>query len=142
MKVGTKAPATVLVVDDEPSVHGLLKAQLEERRYAVKTALRVEDAIAVLESAPIHAIVLDVRMPGRSGLDVLTYVRARPELRSLPVLILTGAAFTPEEEAIVTSHRAYVFYKQEKELDEFASYLGRLTSEHSRTLSEQDDPAM
>lgn len=122
------APPMILVVDDDPGAQGFLSTFLEARGYTVRTASRVEDAIRQLRLSGIDAVVLDVKMPRRSGLDVLTYIRQEPTLRSLPVLILTGAQLTPEEEAVVASRRAYVFYKQEGDLEEFVSYIERLTS--------------
>ncbi len=78
---------TVLVVDDEPAVRESLRMLLK-REYAVDTAESVDTALqAVTESVP-DLILLDVVMPGRSGLDLL------PELRELaleiPVIVLTA----------------------------------------------------
>ena len=78
---------TVLVVDDEPAVRESLRMLLK-REYAVDTAESVDTALqAVTESVP-DLILLDVVMPGRSGLDLL------PELRELaleiPVVVLTA----------------------------------------------------
>lgn len=106
-------PSTVLVVDDEPSVHRLLSRFLSAKGYQVTTALTADEAIALLAHQRMDALVLDVRMPGRSGLDVLTFVRLDETLRDLPVLILTGGRLEPEEEALIASHRAHVFYKPE-----------------------------
>lgn len=120
-------PATILVVDDDPDVQGFLRVFLETRGHAVRTASSAADAIRQLRSCQVDAVVLDVRMPGGSGLDVLTFVRSNPKLRQLPSLILTGAPLTPEDELVVTSRRAYVFYKQENYLEEFGTYIDRLT---------------
>jgi len=78
---------TVLVVDDEPAVRESLRMLLK-REYTVDTAESVDTALqAVTESVP-DLILLDVVMPGRSGLDLL------PELRELaleiPVVVLTA----------------------------------------------------
>jgi CheY-like chemotaxis protein len=59
------------------------------------TAGSVGEAISVLERAAIDAIVLDVRMPRRSGLELLEFIRFGERFRDLPVLILTGV--TPLE---------------------------------------------
>ena len=120
-------PATILVVDDDPNMHGFLRVFLETRGHTVRTASSAADAIRQLRFCPVDAVVLDVKMPDGSGLDVLTFVRSKSKLRQLPILILTGAALTPEDELIVTSRRAYVFYKQENYLEEFAAYIDRLT---------------
>lgn len=118
--------ATVLVVDDEVSMRGLLTLRFEAQGYRVESAASVDDAIALLNRRAIDAIVLDVKMPRRSGLDLLRFVRRHEKLRNLPVLILTGVALSPHEEAIVKANPVYIFYKQEN-LEEFDIYLDRLT---------------
>jgi CheY-like chemotaxis protein len=90
---------TVLVVDDG---------------YNVVTAGSVGEAISVLERAAIDAIVLDVRMPRRFGLELLEFIRFDERFRDLPVLILTGAGLTPDEEATIVRDRGYLFYKSRK----------------------------
>lgn len=127
----TRPLPTILLVDDEPAIQNFLGALLETRGYDVTPARTAQAAIELIETRPVDAIVLDVKMPGRSGLDVLRYVRERPQTRELPVFILTGAPFTPDEEALVVRYRAYVFYKQER-VDELAEYIERLVARRRR----------
>ena len=82
--------------------------------------------ISVLEHGIIDAVVLDVRMPRRSGLELLEFIRLDKHLHGFPVLILTGAALTPGEEAAIARESAYVFYKSEN-LDALALQLDQLT---------------
>jgi CheY-like chemotaxis protein len=106
-------PNAVLVVDDELPVQILLRHFLEEEGFPVETAGSVGEAIAVLERGAIGAIVLDVRMPRRSGLELLEFVRLDPTLRDLPVFVLTGATLTPDEEAAIAVDRGQLFYKSD-----------------------------
>jgi CheY-like chemotaxis protein len=116
------------VVDDEVAVQRLLKHFLEqEKGYNVVTAGSVGEAISVLERAAIDAIVLDVRMPRRSGLELLEFIRFDERFLDLPVLILTGAALTSDEEATIVRDRGYLFYKSEN-LEALAVQLDQLTS--------------
>ena len=117
---------TILVVDDEPAIRELLRHFLEDRGCYVETAGSVGDAIYILERDIINAVVLDVRMPGRSGLELLEFMRLDESLRDIPVVILTGATLTPAEEAIISRDKADVLYKSE-DLDQLASHLDRLT---------------
>lgn len=126
--------ATVLVVDDEVSMRSLLTQRFEAQGYCVESVANVDDAIAVLTRSSIDAIVLDVKMPRRSGLDLLRFVRRHEKLRHVPVLILTGVTLSPDEEAIVKANPVYIFYKQEN-LEEFDIYLDRLTGRSSAHLS-------
>ncbi len=117
---------TVLVVDDEVAVQKLLRHFLEEKGYSVKTAGSVGEAISALEHSIIDAIVLDVRMPRRSGLELLEFIRLDRNLHGFPVLILTGASLTPDEERTVARGSAYVFSKSEN-LESLAAQLDQLT---------------
>ena len=117
---------TILVVDDEPAIQGLLRHFLEEKGCYVETASSVGEAIYTLERDTIHAVVLDVRMPGRSGLELLEFMRLDEGLRDIPVVILTGATLTPAEEAIIARDKADVLQKSEN-LDQLAAHLDRLT---------------
>jgi CheY-like chemotaxis protein len=107
---------TVLIVDDEPAVRSFLRTYLERADYIVCEAGDVDSALSALDAAPVDAVVLDVRMPdpmgwGRSGLEVLAFIRLHTAFAALPVLILTGHPLDPEERDLVRRHRAHLFMK-------------------------------
>lgn len=104
---------SVLVVDDEPSIRTLLATALSLYGFSVTTAARAEEAIAALHSDDLSAAVVDVRMPGPSGLELLAYLRRDPARRDLPVVIFTGAELTDDEQAFVARHGAHLLYKPE-----------------------------
>ena len=92
----TGAPL-VLVVEDDPSVRGLLQTLLQAEGYAVTTAA---DGLAALEqarSAPPALMLLDLVMPDLGGARVLEQLRADPLLATLPVVVVTG-----QEEAVAS----------------------------------------
>jgi CheY-like chemotaxis protein len=117
---------TVLVVDDEGAVQTFLTHFLEEKGYGVKTAGSVGEAILVLDHSIIDAVILDVRMPRRSGLELLEFLRLDQRLRDFPVCILTGATLTPAEEALIARDAGSVFYKSGN-LELLAARLDQLT---------------
>jgi DNA-binding response OmpR family regulator len=107
---------TVLVVDDENTVRSFLKAYLEDADYAVCEAGDVDSALTALDDTSVDAVVLDVRMPdpmgwGRTGLEVLAFIRLHAAFETLPVLILTGHPLDPEEHDLIRRHRAHLFLK-------------------------------
>jgi CheY-like chemotaxis protein len=109
---------SVLIVDDEATIRSFMRSYLEESMYAVYEAADVDSALAVLDDSPIDAVVLDIRMPdpqgwGRTGLEVLAFLRLHVAFASLPVLILTGYPLDPDEEDLARRHRAHVFHKPE-----------------------------
>ncbi|MFI5245756.1 MAG: response regulator transcription factor [Gemmatimonadales bacterium] len=78
----------VLVIEDDPTVGQFVKRGLEEQRWSVDLVADGEEGEALAQSQPFDLIVLDLRLPGRSGLDVLRNLRAHGFER--PVLVLTA----------------------------------------------------
>lgn len=66
--------ATILVVDDEPMVINLLSQDLEEHGYSCLTAFTGDAALARLTKSHVDVMLLDLRLPGMSGMDVLKKV--------------------------------------------------------------------
>ena len=107
---------TVLVVDDDTSIRSFLRSYLEEAGYAVCEAGDVDGALNALDGSAVDAVVLDIRMPdpmgwGRTGLEVLAFIRLHAAFVALPVLILTGHPLEPEEQDVIARHRAHLFVK-------------------------------
>jgi two-component system, NtrC family, nitrogen regulation response regulator NtrX len=78
----------VLVVDDEPQVVATLCDLLEHLGYEASPAASGEAAIAAMATVRPHVVFLDLRMPGISGLEALTYFRQHH--RRVPVIVITG----------------------------------------------------
>jgi len=84
--------AKVLVADDEPDVRLLVASNL---RLGGFTALEAEDGPAALEAARTRTpdlIVLDLMLPGMSGLEVCRVLKGDPATRSIPIIMLTAKA--------------------------------------------------
>lgn len=82
--------ASILVVDDEPDISALVAYHLARESYRVRTAANGAEAIRSVEVEHPDLIVLDLMLPGMSGLDVLQELRRRDETRHIPVLMLTA----------------------------------------------------
>ncbi len=78
----------VLVIEDDPTVGQFVKRGLEEQRWSVDLVADGEEGESLARSQPYDLVVLDMRLPGRSGLEVLRNLRARGFER--PVLVLTA----------------------------------------------------
>lgn len=91
-----RAPPPILVADDDPSAVALIVRYLEAMGLVnpVVSAMRGDQAIRVLDDAAFSPafVVLDIQMPGASGLEILRWLRSREEYLALPVLILTGSS--------------------------------------------------
>ncbi len=82
----------VLVVDDEPHIGRIIKTRLEQGPFDVKLAESGPAALEALEARPdTQLLILDLMLPGMSGLDVLRVVRQDHRWTTLPCLILTAA---------------------------------------------------
>src|SRR5439155_16959273 len=81
---------TVLVVDDyEPNVRGLGRL-LEHADYTVLTARNGRDALEIVERERPDIVLLDVLMPGISGLEVCAQVKRSADTRLTPVVLISG----------------------------------------------------
>jgi two-component system alkaline phosphatase synthesis response regulator PhoP len=81
-----------MVVDDEPDILLTVKVNLELSGFRVVPISSGEDALDALGQARPDLLVLDIRLPGISGWDVLRTIRDDPDLRDLPVVVLSAHA--------------------------------------------------
>lgn len=82
--------AQILVVDDEPDISALVAYHLAKASYRVRTAADGDEALRAVESQPPDLIVLDLMLPGPSGLEILQELRRRPETHTVPVILLSA----------------------------------------------------
>jgi two-component system phosphate regulon response regulator PhoB len=80
----------VLVVDDEPDITALVAYHLAKAGYRVTTAATGTDALKSASEQRPDVIVLDLMLPGLSGLDVLQALRKQEETRDVGVILLTA----------------------------------------------------
>jgi len=80
--------AHILLVEDEAEIASFVRQGLTEEGYAVTWAVEGEKALEVLGAEAIDLVLLDIRLPGMSGIDVLTALRK--ERMDLPVMMLTA----------------------------------------------------
>ncbi|MEQ1743715.1 MAG: EAL domain-containing protein [Candidatus Nitrotoga sp.] len=86
----TPHQATILIVDDEPRNRDLLEALLKPEGYLTVTANSGEEALAMVAEMPPDLILLDVMMTGINGYDVAAKLKANPDTRNLPIIMLSA----------------------------------------------------
>ena len=79
--------AHILVVDDDEGIRSLVKKYLNEKKYLVTTAINAEDAAEKIKIIKFDLVILDIMMPGKSGLEFLN--EYKKEINT-PVLLLTA----------------------------------------------------
>lgn len=78
----------ILIAEDEKDLNTLLKKRLENQKYSVDACFDGEEAIDYLAVTEYDAVILDIMMPKKNGLQVLKYIRGQK--RHTPVLLLTA----------------------------------------------------
>jgi PAS domain S-box-containing protein len=80
--------AKILLVDDEPNIRWTMAELLKREGYETLTANDYDGALAIIDSTRLDAIVADIILPRRSGIDILKEVSRREP--SVPVIMITG----------------------------------------------------
>ena len=81
----------IVIIDDNANDLAVTRRLLERHGYDVVTAQSGEDGLRVAGEVLPDAIVVDYRMPGMDGFEVTRRVKSDPQLKTIPVLMLTGA---------------------------------------------------
>jgi CheY-like chemotaxis protein len=82
----------VLVIEDEPDLRQLAAWLLKAEGYQALLAADGDEGLKIAREHHIDLILLDIKMPGRYGWSILTEIKVTPELRDIPVIILTASA--------------------------------------------------
>jgi CheY-like chemotaxis protein len=85
------AGGDILVVDDDPTNREMLKRRLVRNGYTTTSVSSGEEAVELLAEKRFDLVLLDLMMPGLSGLETLEILQANPRLRTIPVIMLTAA---------------------------------------------------
>jgi two-component system response regulator AtoC len=106
--------AKILIVDDEKNLRWSLRIALEERGHQVAEAGSGEDCLLLLDSEPQDLVFLDVRLPGRDGMQVLQEIRRR---HAETIVIMMSAYDAAESAANALQMGAYYFLGKPFELE-------------------------
>jgi len=130
---GTESPETLLIVDDEEFNRDMLSRRLRRAGYRVECAASGPQAIQALETETIGAVLLDIMMPGMSGLEVLKALRAAHSPSQLPIIMVSSIHDGEEiAEALNAGANDYVT----KPVD-FAVTLARIKTQLTRRRAEE-----
>jgi DNA-binding NtrC family response regulator len=118
-----QSSSTILLVDDERRFADSLARRLQIRRYRCKVAYDGESALGLLGETSFLAMVLDLRLPGLHGTEVLA--RAKDRLPDLPVIILTAHG-NDEDEKLCLKRGALAFMQKPLDFDRLMEILSEL----------------
>jgi PAS domain S-box-containing protein len=146
--VNIKPDALVLVVDDEQDIRDASERILSRVGYQVQKASRGDEALDILNKNSVDIVLLDLKMPGMDGMEVLERIRKLSE--TIQVIVITGYA-TVETAIEAMKQGAYDFIPKPFEPDQlrivvnrawekihFTQEAQRLEQERNRTLADLD----
>ena len=96
--VTTQPGKLILVIDDDAMNREVMEAFLEAEKYRVQVASDGEGGLQKALAHPPDLILLDVKMPGKSGYAICRELKTHPRTRSIPVVMVTGFSGEKERE--------------------------------------------
>ena len=130
----------ILVVDDSKALLSMMKEFLEDAGYSVKTAPSAEDALPIIEKGKLDLVIMDIKMPGMSGLEALAEIKKIDPKLSIIIMTAYGTTQTAIE---AMKHGAYDYVtkpfnnKEFKNLIKKALEAGRLMKESVAYLTKK-----
>ena len=88
-------PKAILVVDDEPAILDMIAELLGFEGYQVVTTSQGSVALAWAQADPPALILLDLMMPGMSGWQIIAALKAAPQTRAIPIVVLSARRDLP-----------------------------------------------
>ncbi|HXD82284.1 MAG TPA: response regulator [Candidatus Acidoferrum sp.] len=89
----------VLIADDESSMRLLVHTTIESDSYQVIEAADGDEAWALIKRYKPSLVLLDVQMPGRTGMEILASIKRDPSLRAVRVILMTARALESDRTA-------------------------------------------
>ena len=83
---------TILIIEDDVEIQTFSSKVLELEGYGTLVASSGEEGLLLLRENKADLLLLDLRLPGQSGWDVLKEIRNDPEIRTIPIIVFTASA--------------------------------------------------
>ena len=116
----------ILLVDDDPKNLELVALTLRSAGYQTQSAASGKQALDVLSSQAVKAVLLDLLMPGMDGFQVIRHVRQQPASKALPILVMTAKELTREERTLLSRETQAVFQKHGPWQEQLVTEVGRV----------------
>jgi signal transduction histidine kinase/CheY-like chemotaxis protein len=129
-------PHTVVAIDDDPLAIELVRASLEHEGWTVLGAVTGQEGLTLIRERKPSAVLLDLLMPGMDGFEVLETLRADPDTKSVPVVILTSMDMTQQDKERLQGRITYVASKTEFDLSGLAGLLRWASTSRQTPASE------
>ena len=127
---------TVVAIDDDPLAIELVRASLEPEGWTVLGAATGQEGLALIRERQPSAVLLDLLMPGMDGFEVVEALRADPDTKTIPVVILTSKSMTQQDKERLQGRITYVARKTEFDLSGLAGLLRWASTSRQSPASE------
>ena len=91
----------ILIVEDNEKNRKLERDVLQFHGYQIMEAVTAEDGLRLAGQTPPALVLMDIQLPGISGIEALAVLRADPALRTIPVIAVTASAMTHDRQKIL-----------------------------------------
>ena len=85
-----QTPPAILVADDDAASRELIEIILSSENYHIVTAQNGNEVLELIRQTPVDLILLDVLMPGMTGMEVCRKLKSDPEFQLIPIIFLTA----------------------------------------------------
>jgi CheY-like chemotaxis protein len=126
---------TILVVEDNATIGGLMVALLREEGYRALRAWDFGEAVRIARDRRPELIMLELSLPYQDGLSVLRQLKAQPETKDAPIVVVSGNTLSlpPEEEALLAECIA-----KPVDMDRLVNYVRRALGEPELDIPPKD----
>jgi two-component system, cell cycle response regulator DivK len=93
----------ILIVEDNEKNRKLERDVLQFHGYQIMEAVTAEDGLRLAGERPPALVLMDIQLPGMSGIEALAALRADPVLRAIPVIAVTASAMTHDRQKILAA---------------------------------------
>jgi DNA-binding response OmpR family regulator len=114
----------ILLIEDTLEMQKLIQTNLSARNYKVITGADGEQGLALAHRQPPDLILLDIRLPGITGWNVLKTLKSDSELKSIPVIIMTASETTDDSKQAIEMG-AVEYFSKPFDLHAFIACIGK-----------------
>ena len=124
--------AKILIVEDDPLMSRLYEKVFKFEGYEVYVAGNGVEGLEKVRSIKPTIVILDIMMPEMNGLEVLDKMKLDPEIKKIPVVVLTNLAGSQDAEAALTKGAVKYIVKSEYEPKAIANMIKEILAGYTR----------
>ena len=121
----------ILIADDDEVFADILSLRLEKNGYETMVVLEGVDVIPTIQREKVDLIILDLKIPNKPGIHILSYLKSDPAKKDIPVIVMTGSY--PDLKDQVLKMGAAAFFLKPYDADTLLRTIGKLVSGAVRT---------